>query len=50
MGIADDRKQSTPISQMMEMAIKALRTVRSQALDAGVKIAFENHGDMQAGR
>jgi len=48
MGIADDRKQSVPIPQMMETAIKALRTVRSQALDAGVKIAFENHGDMQA--
>jgi 3-oxoisoapionate decarboxylase len=48
MGVMDDRKGAVPIAQMMEETIKALREVRQPALDAGVKIALENHGDMQA--
>ena len=48
MGVADDRKGTVPIAQMMEETIEALRAVRQPALDAGVKIALENHQDMQA--
>jgi sugar phosphate isomerase/epimerase len=37
------------LDRCMEETIKALRSVRSEALDLGVKIAIENHsGDMQA--
>ena len=48
MGVSDDREQLKPIDAMMEATIKCLRSVRAQAMDAGVKIALENHGDMQA--
>lgn len=48
MGIVADRQGATPIPAMMDATLKSLRSVRSQALDAGVKIAIENHGDMQA--
>jgi sugar phosphate isomerase/epimerase len=48
MGVAADREQLAPIDAMMEATIKTLRSVRSQAMDAGVRIALENHGDMQA--
>jgi 3-oxoisoapionate decarboxylase len=48
MGTSDDRERMTPIEAMMESTIKNLRGVRSQAMDAGVRIAIENHGDMQA--
>lgn len=37
-----------PVEQHMETAIKVLRAVRAQAMDAGVKIAIENHKDLQA--
>jgi 3-oxoisoapionate decarboxylase len=37
------------LERCMEATIQALRSVRSQALDLGVRIAIENHsGDMQA--
>jgi sugar phosphate isomerase/epimerase len=37
------------LDRCMEATIQALRSVRSQALDIGVRIAIENHsGDMQA--
>jgi sugar phosphate isomerase/epimerase len=37
------------LERCMEMTIQALRSVRSQAVDLGVRIAIENHsGDMQA--
>jgi sugar phosphate isomerase/epimerase len=37
------------LARCMEMTIQALRSVRSQAVDLGVRIAIENHsGDMQA--
>ncbi|HEY3741890.1 MAG TPA: TIM barrel protein, partial [Bryobacteraceae bacterium] len=37
-----------PLEQNLETAVKILRAVRSQAMDAGVKIAIENHKDIQA--
>jgi 3-oxoisoapionate decarboxylase len=46
MGANADRPN---LDRCMEETIKALRSVRSQALDLGIKIAIENHsGDMQA--
>jgi sugar phosphate isomerase/epimerase len=48
LGNAADRHGSTPIPAMMEATIEALRTVRSQAVDAGVKFALETHGDLLA--
>jgi sugar phosphate isomerase/epimerase len=50
MGNGADRLGSRPIEAHIETTVKILRSVRSQALDIGVKIAVENHsGDMQAG-
>lgn len=49
MGGTADRFGPIPIEQHMDTTIKVLRSVRSQALDTGVKIAVENHGDLQAG-
>ncbi len=37
-----------PIEQHMETLMKVLRTVRSQVMDAGLKIAMETHKDLQA--
>jgi len=49
LGSGADRRGSLPIEAHMENTIKLFRTVRSEALDAGVKIGVENHaGDMQA--
>jgi 3-oxoisoapionate decarboxylase len=49
MGSADDRLSPGGIERHMETTIKLFRSVRSEALDTGVKIAIENHaGDMQA--
>jgi sugar phosphate isomerase/epimerase len=49
MGSADDRLTPGGIERHMETTIKLFRSVRSEALDMGVKIAIENHaGDMQA--
>jgi sugar phosphate isomerase/epimerase len=49
MGSSEDRTGDPPIEYHMENTIKVFRSVRSQALDLGVKIALENHaGDMQA--
>ena len=49
MGSADDRLGPGGIERHMETTIKLFRSVRSEALDIGVKIAIENHaGDMQA--
>lgn len=48
-GNAADRRSAVPLEQSMANAVSVLRSVRSQALDNGVKIAIENHsGDMQA--
>jgi sugar phosphate isomerase/epimerase len=49
MGTSDDRLGPLPIEAHMETTIKAFRSVRSEAVDLGVKIALENHsGDLQA--
>jgi sugar phosphate isomerase/epimerase len=49
MGSMDDRRSDRPIEEFMDATIKVFKAVRSQAQDAGVKIALENHaGDMQA--
>ncbi len=48
MGDATERRGAVPLEQHIETTVKILRSVRSQALDLGVKIAVENHGDLQA--
>jgi sugar phosphate isomerase/epimerase len=49
LGMWDDRKTEGGIEARMRDTIKVLKTGRTQALDAGVKVAVENHaGDMQA--
>jgi hypothetical protein len=49
MGNRDNRRTELPLEAHIENTVKVLRAVRSQALDAGVRIAVENHaGDMQA--
>lgn len=49
MGSREDRRTGRPIEEYIEATVKVFRNVRSQAMDAGVKIAIENHaGDMQA--
>lgn len=46
MGTRADRPN---LDRCMEATVKALKSVRSEALDSGVRIAVENHaGDMQA--
>lgn len=48
-GTADDRKLPGGLPARWKDTIKVCKAVRSQAMDAGVKIAIENHaGDMQA--
>ncbi|MCC6539834.1 MAG: sugar phosphate isomerase/epimerase [Bryobacterales bacterium] len=52
LGSMADRGNGKPgsptIEQNMENTVKVLKAVRSRALDAGIKIAVENHaGDMQ---
>ena len=37
-----------PLEQNLEMAVKILRAARTRAMDAGVKLAIENHKDIQA--
>ncbi len=47
LGGADDRK-TAPLAQHIENTVAVLRRARSRAMDAGIKIAIENHaGDMQ---
>ena len=49
LGKSADREIDGGIERQIENTVKVLRNVRSRALDAGVKIAVENHsGDMQA--
>ncbi len=48
LGSMDDRRPG-PIESHIESTVKVLRNIRSKAVDAGIKIAIENHaGDMQA--
>jgi sugar phosphate isomerase/epimerase len=49
MGNRYDRRASVPIDAHIENTARVLRCVRSRALDAGIRIAIENHGgDMRA--
>ena len=49
LGHGGDRRGPRPIEALMQSTIDVFRSVRQQALDAGVKIALENHsGDLQA--
>lgn len=49
LGTFEDRVGSNPIDYHIEVMSKFLRSVRSQVVDAGIKVAVENHaGDMQA--
>jgi sugar phosphate isomerase/epimerase len=48
LGTMADRTGDIPIEGHIENTVKVLRAVRSRAMDAGVRIAIENHaGDMQ---
>lgn len=49
LGSMADRTRGDGIEEHMENTVKVCKSLRSQAVDAGVKIAIENHaGDMQA--
>ena len=37
-----------PVEKHIETTVKVLREVRAQAMDAGIKIAIENHKELQA--
>lgn len=45
-----DRASAVPLEQHIENTVKTLRAVRSRAIDAGKKIAIENHGGDLQGR
>jgi len=49
LGSSADRTGDIPLQTHIENTVKVLRNVRPRVLDAGLKIAIENHaGDMQA--
>ena len=49
LGSANERSGQIPLEGHIANTIKVLKNIRSQAVDANVKIAIENHaGDMQA--
>lgn len=49
LGSSKDREGPIPLDQHIENTIKACKSVRSEALDLGLKIAIENHaGDLQS--
>src|SRR5690606_12164937 len=49
LGSADDRASDGGIEARIQDTLDVLRQVKSQAVDAGIRIAIENHaGDMQA--
>lgn len=49
LGTGDDRKTEGGIEARIADTVKVCKAMRSQAMDAGVKIAVENHaGDMQS--
>jgi len=45
-----DRASAVPLEQHIDNTVKTLRAVRSRAMDAGRKIAIENHGGDMQGR
>jgi sugar phosphate isomerase/epimerase len=49
LGSSADRAGKVPLAQNIENTVKVLRNVKSRIVDAGLKVAIENHaGDMQA--
>lgn len=49
LGSSADRAGKVPLDQNIENTVKVLRNVKSRIVDAGLKVAIENHaGDMQA--
>ena len=49
LGSANERSGVIPLAAHIDNTITVLKNIRSKAMDAGVKIAIENHaGDMQA--
>lgn len=48
MGSGELRKREGPLEKHVESTLGVFRAVRSQALDAGVTIALENHKDLRA--
>ncbi len=49
LGSADERKSDLPLEQHIENTVASCKSVRAEFVDAGVKIAVENHaGDLQA--
>jgi len=49
LGTSADRTGAIPIEGHIENTVQVLHTVRSRIVDAGLKVAIENHaGDMQA--
>ena len=49
LGTSADRSSATPLEANIENTVQVLHNVRSRIMDAGLKIAIENHaGDMQA--
>ncbi len=49
LGSSADRAGKIPLEQNIENTVKVLRNVKSRIVDAGLKVAIENHaGDMQA--
>lgn len=49
LGSASERSGAIPLAAHIDNTIGVLKNIRSKAMDAGVKIAIENHaGDMQA--
>lgn len=49
LGNSNDRKTPGGIEARIEDTVKVLRAVRTRVMDAGMKVAIENHsGDMQA--
>lgn len=48
MGSPADRRGKLPMEAHIEATVKVFRAARSEAVDLGVKIALENHGDLEA--
>jgi 3-oxoisoapionate decarboxylase len=48
MGTQLDRYGDKPLEQLMEATVRNFKAVRSKAMDLNVKIALENHKDLQA--
>lgn len=47
LGGRGDRRTDIPLKAHIQNSIATLKAVREQAMDLGIKIAVENHGDLQ---